>query len=298
MAAELLRVVAQHRTSLLMPPTTERAWAPGFPPDSAADTTMGSRQSFCLALKAARERRGVTLSQIAGATKVCASHFVALERSDLRSWPKGLFRRAFFRGYVEMIGLPVAETMEEFARLFPDGEPAVPVARPAATANPLRLSLDASWHGPRAPIAWRVLAAMIDTAAILALTASLAWATGTHVGTAMAIVTVSYFTLATVLLGDSPTASLMRWLRTPSAAQPEMAQPETAQPELAHDEPEGVVARAWRSGLGVARNMFGNAGGDTSAESVESRERIWTTDARRVRPREAPPRLRVRFKLP
>lgn len=49
-------------------------------------------------------RRGITLGRIAAVTKVCASHFAALECGDLRRWPKGLFRRAFFRGYVEMTG--------------------------------------------------------------------------------------------------------------------------------------------------------------------------------------------------
>ena len=48
--------------------------------------------------------------------------FAALERSDLRRWPNGLFRRSFFRDYVRMIGLPVAEACDEFVRLFPDDE--------------------------------------------------------------------------------------------------------------------------------------------------------------------------------
>ena len=248
---------------------------------------MDSRQSFCLALKAARERRGVTLTQIAEATKVCVSHFAALERSDLRSWPKGLFRRAFFRGYVEMIGLPVAETMDEFVRVFPDGEAATSaIAEPAADTSALRLSLDSSWHGPRVPIAWRMVAAAIDAGAIVAMTASLAWVTRTHAGTAMAIVSGCYFTLATVLLGDSPTASFIRWLRARPAARPEAARNDTV----------GVVARAWR-GVSAAASVL-RTNEDRSAESVEARERAWTTDARRVRPREAPPRLRVRFKLP
>src|SRR5688572_33270616 len=146
-----------------MPSTFERARAADIFADGAADTVSRSPQAFCLALKAARERRGLPLSQIARSTKVCESQFAALERGDLRSWPKGLFRRAFFRGYVEMIGLPVAETMEEFARLFPDDDaPAPSIAKPAAAVSPLRLSLDSSWHGPRVPIAWRVVTAIID----------------------------------------------------------------------------------------------------------------------------------------
>jgi transcriptional regulator with XRE-family HTH domain len=249
---------------------------------------MGSRQSFCLALKAARERRGVTLAQIAQATKVCVSHFAALERNDLRSWPKGLFRRAFFRGYVEMIGLPVAETMDEFARLFPDNEAAALIAQPGADASALRLSFDSSWHGPRVPLAWRIVTALIDGGAVLVVAAAFTWLAGTHAGTTLAVISVSYFTIATVLLGDSATAALIRRLRARMAAWRESAPDESA----------GVVARAWRCSVSIAANVFGGRGEATPAESVESREQAWTTDARRIRAREGPPRLRVRFKVP
>ena len=64
-------------------------------------------EEFCAALKAARERRGLTLAEISQQTKVTEAHFVALERADLRHWPKGIFRRAFFSNYVRAVGLPV-----------------------------------------------------------------------------------------------------------------------------------------------------------------------------------------------
>lgn len=90
-----------------------------------------SQQEFCAALKAARERRGLKLTDISEATKVCPSYFSALERNDLRVWPKGLFRRSFFRAYAGTIGLPVEPTLEEFLRLFPDQEPVAAPPPPA-----------------------------------------------------------------------------------------------------------------------------------------------------------------------
>lgn len=121
------------------------------------------REEFCLALKAARERKGITLAQIAAASKIPASLFAALERGDLRRWPKGLFRRSFFRDYVSMIGVPVPEACAEFVRLFPDDE-SVAVTKAAASgedngADEVRLVLDASWHGPRSSVLSRLLAA-------------------------------------------------------------------------------------------------------------------------------------------
>lgn len=95
-----------------------------------------SCHEFCLALKAARERRGITLDAIADATKVPASLFADLERNDLRHWPKGLFRRAFFRDYARMIGLPEAEACAAFTRLFPDADASQP-SEPAGAALPV-----------------------------------------------------------------------------------------------------------------------------------------------------------------
>ena len=283
-----------------MPSTSESARAPDAPRYRADDTTIRSPEAFCLALKAARERRGVTIAKIAEATKVCPSHFVALERGDVRRWPKGLFRRAFFRGYVEMIGLPVAETMDEFLQLFPDDQAKNPIAdqaknpiaRPAPAANTLRLSLDISWHGPKAPIRSRILTAVADAGAVIVVAAAVTWLTGMGAATATAAAAMSYFTLATVLLGDSPMAWGIRWRRTRVSVTPEPALTEPATTQ-------SRIAWAWQRASEMAALVFGSAGGQTSdAFRGESEERIWTSNARRVRPRHAPTRLRVRFKLP
>src|SRR5688572_1668143 len=101
-------------------------------PFHSEDLPSESRREFCLALKAARERKGISLATIAETTKIPASLFEALERNDLRRWPKGLFRRSFFRDYVRVIGLPVAEACDEFVRLFPDDENAKPAGTTAA----------------------------------------------------------------------------------------------------------------------------------------------------------------------
>ena len=138
-----------------------------------------SRDDFCLALKRARERKGITLAQIAQNTKIPAFLFAGLERNDLRRWPKGLFRRSFFRDYARMIGLPVAEACAEFVRLFPD-DPSAEVIHPPEAAteaeqdSDLRLSLDSEWHGPRASVLARLLAALIDTVIVLMAGALLA----------------------------------------------------------------------------------------------------------------------------
>jgi transcriptional regulator with XRE-family HTH domain len=270
--------------------TFESARAPDVPPDRAVDTTFRSPQAFCLALKSARERRGLTIARIAEVTKVCPSHFAALERGDVSRWPKGLFRRAFFRGYVEMIGLPVAETMDEFVQLFPEDKAAAPLAKPAAAASTLRLSFDTSWHGPKPPIGARLFVAALDAVAVIVIAAAGSWLLASHAAVMAAITAMSYFTLATVLLGDSPVACAMRWHRDRASGQAETpAEVPVTSPSR--------VASGWRRGAEIVALALG--GGDhASDEPTAEEQRIWTTDARRVRPRHVPTRLRVRFKLP
>ena len=176
------------------------------------------RQEFGLALKAIRERKGVTLAQIAGATKVPADLFAAFERGDLRRWPKGLFRRAFFRGYAGMIGVRVDETCEEFARLFPDEEAAGATRATVESSEAVRLALDASWHGPQAAFFGRLLAAFVDAGAVTALALAAAWIAGVDRPAAIAIVALTYFSLATVLLSKSPAAWMMARRQAISAA--------------------------------------------------------------------------------
>ena len=105
-------------------------------------TPTYSPEEFCLALKAVRERKGITLLEISNATKIPVSVFAALERGDLRRWPKGLFKKSFFGGYAKFIGVPVAETCAEFMRLFPDEEPAevTPLAQVPDSTNQENMS--------------------------------------------------------------------------------------------------------------------------------------------------------------
>jgi len=163
-----------------------------------------SHQDFCLALKAGRERKGITLAEIADTTKIPAALFAALERGDLRRWPKGLFRRCFFRDYVRTIGLPVAEVCAEFVRLFPDDDRVTGAATEAHQLDELRLVLDAAWRGPRASVRSRLLIALIDAGAVMLVAAALAWAAGTGSPATTAIVALAYFSLATALVGESP----------------------------------------------------------------------------------------------
>ncbi len=83
---------------------------------------MSHKESFGLRLRAARERRGLTLESITAKTKVPAALWEALERNDFANWPSGLFARAYVRDYARIIGLDPEEVVEEFCRYFPNGD--------------------------------------------------------------------------------------------------------------------------------------------------------------------------------
>jgi cytoskeletal protein RodZ len=70
--------------------------------------------AFGARLKAAREQRGVSLRQIAGATRISMTALEALERDDFSRLPGGIFSRAFIRAYAVEVGLDPEATVAEF----------------------------------------------------------------------------------------------------------------------------------------------------------------------------------------
>ena len=83
-----------------------------------------TRDTFGPRLRVERERRGLTLADIAKSTKIKESLFAELERGDDSKWPQGIFRRAHLCAYLSAIGLPSQPLLTEFLQLFPE-EPLV-----------------------------------------------------------------------------------------------------------------------------------------------------------------------------
>jgi cytoskeleton protein RodZ len=66
-------------------------------------------------LRAARERRGLSLNQVAATTKISLAILEALEKNDVAKLPGGLFSRAFVRSFAEEVGLDPDQAVEAFA---------------------------------------------------------------------------------------------------------------------------------------------------------------------------------------
>ena len=86
-------------------------------------------ESFGTRLRRHRERRGVTVAEIAEQTKIKASLLEGLERDDVSQWPAGIFSRAYVRAYAVAIGFDADSAVREFVQLHP--APVVPVDVPA-----------------------------------------------------------------------------------------------------------------------------------------------------------------------
>ena len=164
-----------------------------------------ARETFCADLVAQRLRVGLTLDALSAATKINPALFSQLERGDLTHWPKGIYRRAFFRDYVAAVGLPVEETMTSFLDLFPDAAAAPPAHAVVSTLGrqPLRLTMA---PGQRATWALKPLlfaAASIDGLGVVALAAMLSWALTLGFAPTLALVALVYSLITTACLGRS-----------------------------------------------------------------------------------------------
>ena len=127
----------------------------------AADRTSGG---FGGKLRDARERRGISLRQIANATKISVAALEALERNDISRLPGGIFSRAFVRSYATEVGLDPDATIQDFIAEFPNdslsaGHPTTEhVEDHVSVENDRRMAGTFLWLiGLSLPIAWAVL---------------------------------------------------------------------------------------------------------------------------------------------
>jgi transcriptional regulator with XRE-family HTH domain len=179
------------------------------------------RDTFGPRLRLERERKGISLSDIAVATKIKESLFAELERGDISKWPQGIFRRAHLCAYVSAIGLPTQPVLAEFLRLFPsddadaDGvKPAeggdVPSAQAQVPATVRGITLPA----PSAPgLTDRMWIACFDLAAVCLISSIVAAATGNSLWVAAAFVAAAYSAVGAACFARSVGAHVQHRIR-------------------------------------------------------------------------------------
>jgi hypothetical protein len=83
---------------------------------------MNPQEMFVTRLRRHRTRTRVSIEEIATNLKIRPELLEALEKNDLSEWPRGLYSRAWIRGYALAVDLDPIDTVEEFCRLFPQGD--------------------------------------------------------------------------------------------------------------------------------------------------------------------------------
>jgi transcriptional regulator with XRE-family HTH domain len=177
------------------------------------------KESFGPVLRAARERKGVTLKQLAAETKLSVELWEGLEENDLSRWPKRVFARSYVRDYALRVGLEADDVVNEFCRLFPEwgDRRAERVLREKAQI----ISHDLDWEDlpaprhrrasdrPAVPPATffgrhrtRMVGAAIDLAVIVWVTFCAVLA-GSAFWPSMAVIALVYSVLGSVLVGRS-----------------------------------------------------------------------------------------------
>lgn len=143
---------------------------------------------FGLRLRRERERRGISLEALAAATNVGQDLWEGLERNDLSRWPAGIFARAFIRDYARVLGLDTQELVDEFCRLYPladrrtsrwiKAQAELIGHQPSGLDDPHWLPVPrdrraGATHQPEyLKLAPRMIAAVVDVAAVLLLAAT------------------------------------------------------------------------------------------------------------------------------
>ena len=95
-------------------------------------------------LRRARERRRLTLQQIAQSTKIPLRHLNALERDEFEALPSGMYRRAEVRAYADAVGLDRSVALASLDRTLEHAMPSTAsVPPPTFTSGRTRVLIAA-----------------------------------------------------------------------------------------------------------------------------------------------------------
>ncbi len=170
----------------------------------AEATTLGTW------LRRERERRGVTLTDIAEQTKLSVPLLQGLEADDLSRWPGGIFRRAFARSYATAIGVDPDVVVRRLEEEHPTSDTPLPAAAAAAPARanmPAVAATTGVVAGRRAPRRTLVIAAVLDLLVAGAIGLGFAAAGSRLLWPVLAI--ALYHAVGMLLTGRSPMLALL-----------------------------------------------------------------------------------------
>ncbi len=108
--------------------------------------------SFGERLKKEREKRGMTLEDVSGATKISVRNLRALELEKFDTMPGGIFNRGFVRAYAKHLGLDDDQVVADYREAAGESVPALEEPTAPVQSN-VREKAPVAEKPPIAPIA-------------------------------------------------------------------------------------------------------------------------------------------------
>jgi cytoskeleton protein RodZ len=171
-------------------------------------------------LRREREMRGITLEEIAEATKIGSRSLTALETEDFDKLPGGIFNKGFVRSYARYLGIDEDQAVADFLSaeaIFRKGGPAPSVSVPTGDDG-------------TAGAAKRFSAAPVAVILVLALAGYAGWRV---ISARRAPRTDSPSHAATSQSGTLPRSGTANAAATPAAPDPASSAPASANPSTA-----------------------------------------------------------------
>ena len=100
-------------------------------------------------LRREREMRGVSLDEIAGATRISTRFLEALEKEAWDRLPGGVFNRGFVRTVARFLGLEEESLLAEYSLAKGEGNPPPPVSAELPVQQPSASGRNVSWTDAR-----------------------------------------------------------------------------------------------------------------------------------------------------
>jgi cytoskeletal protein RodZ len=84
-------------------------------------------------LRAAREARGISVSEVAEQTRIAPMYIECIENDNYKPLPGGIFNKGFVKSYARFIGLDEQDALQDYSRLLAQTEGSAPA--PAETRS-------------------------------------------------------------------------------------------------------------------------------------------------------------------
>ena len=81
-------------------------------------------------LRAARESRGISISEVAEQTRIAPMYIECIENDNYKPLPGGIFNKGFVKSYARFIGVDEHEALQDYTRLLSQSGDSSPVDEP------------------------------------------------------------------------------------------------------------------------------------------------------------------------